>query len=623
MNRLKAIARGEENLLKEMKELLNSGQNLPTATRGNIDSKLVRAVIQDFDKADHLPQVEAVVVPYMRPVLFVKNGKIELPESNELKDRMIKYRPIVERPLKSVGRIELKNHQFKNIGTGWLVSDEVVVTNRHVAEVFAVKSKPTALGASFKPNFIGDPIQAVIDFKEEYALNTPAKNQFEIRIEKVLFLADSIKGAPDIALLKIKKSNRLPDPIPFISNKLRVNQFIGVVGYPFQDPRGVTDPEMERRIFGNVFGVKRYAPGQIIGNPRSKWYFLHDASTLGGNSGSLVQDMETGGAIGLHFGGLLLEANYAVKGAEILETLAKLNIKNFHAFSDQGSKVLVEHGFVQEKAFPVKEYSDRKGYELNFLDGNRVSLPTVKTRSDILKFGKNKKESVIKYTHFSVLMSKSRRLCFYSAVNIDGKQYVRLKRPGWRYDSRIPKGAQIMNECYGDAPRFSRGHMTRREDPNWGPLASAGNEDSMHVTNVVPQMQPFNGGVWLTLENYALENSKQDKQKISVFTGPFFHDNDPVRDGVRIPVAFWKVIAFIHDDTGKLCATGYTISQEDYLNMEEFIFGEFQTYQVPIRWIEKKAGISFGKLRTIDPLAADVFESIPSPLQSLRQIRFY
>ena len=32
--------------------------------------------------------------------------------------------------------------------------------------------------------------------------------------------------------------------------------------------------------------------------------------------------------------------------------------------------------------------------------------------------------------------------------------------------------------------------------------------------------------------------------------------------GVRIPLAFWKIIAFIHDETGKLCATGYEMNQE-------------------------------------------------------------
>ena len=104
--------------------------------------------------------------------------------------------------------------------------------------------------------------------------------------------------------------------------------------------------------------------------------------------------------------------------------------------------------------------------------------------------------------------------------------------------------------------------MTRREDPGWGSPTTAkrGNDDSMHVTNTTPQMQAFNAPIWLALEDYALQHAREDEMKISVFTGPYFTDNDPEMYGVWIPVAFWKVIAFIHDRTGKLCATGYEMN---------------------------------------------------------------
>jgi DNA/RNA endonuclease G (NUC1) len=97
--------------------------------------------------------------------------------------------------------------------------------------------------------------------------------------------------------------------------------------------------------------------------------------------------------------------------------------------------------------------------------------------------------------------------------------------------------------------------MTRREDPIWDSdtAASRGNADSMHVTNAVPQMQPFNAGIWLDLEDYALQNAWRDDMKISVFTGPFLDDDDPTMFGVQVPVEFWKVIAFVHDETAS-CA---------------------------------------------------------------------
>ena len=201
-------------------------------------------------------------------------------------------------------------------------------------------------------------------------------------------------------------------------------------------------------------------------------------------------------------------------------------------------------------------------------------------------------ESELKYQHFSVVMSRSRRLCIFSAGNIDGATPRRFRRPSWRLDPRIPVRQQIKDECYGSEPKFSRGHMTRREDPVWGDPheAALGNSDSMHVTNTVPQMQPFNGGIWLALESYALENARSDDMRISVMTGPFLMPDDPVRDGVLIPRSFWKVIAFIHDETRELCATGYTMSQEDFLRPEEFVFGKHKTSQARIATIEERAG---------------------------------
>jgi endonuclease G len=220
-------------------------------------------------------------------------------------------------------------------------------------------------------------------------------------------------------------------------------------------------------------------------------------------------------------------------------------------------------------------------------------------------------------------MCRSRRLCFFSAVNIDGNTPRRIRRPSWRVDPRIPAAQQIREECYGDEPMFSRGHMTRREDPIWGDAdaAALGNSDSMHVTNAVPQMQPFNAGIWLNLESYALDNAREDDMRISVFTGPFLLDDDPVRYGVRIPRSFWKVIAFIHDETRQLCATGYTMSQEDFLREEEFVFGQHKTWQTRIADIERRAAISFGPLAALDPFES-VEEGVMRPLTDPSQIIF-
>jgi endonuclease G len=49
----------------------------------------------------------------------------------------------------------------------------------------------------------------------------------------------------------------------------------------------------------------------------------HDATTLGGNSGSVVFDLESGKAIALHFGGIEGTRNEAVQATRLQEIIAQ------------------------------------------------------------------------------------------------------------------------------------------------------------------------------------------------------------------------------------------------------------------------------------------------------------
>lgn len=422
-----------------------------------------------------------------------------------------------------------------------------------------------------------------------------------------------------------------------------------------------------QRIYGLVYNKKRLAPGAVTQVDARR--LLHNCTTLGGNSGSVVLDLDTGEALGLHYSGSFLTSNYAVRAdvvrqlldnvrgrrsrprtvARAAAAIAPREREQSAPGSPRSGQVLGrvtlpltitvsvgdpiaspapgavartisdpeddgEDDFAEGEEGRVEDYRDRTGYRPDFLEEG-VPLPVVEgSREDVLTFDVDgKAEHELRYEHFSVVMSRSRRLCFFSAVNISGRQSRKSKRGPWRWDPRLPREQQIMKECYGSSPRFSRGHMTRREDPSWGDEETAirGNQDSMHVTNAAPQMQAFNSPIWLALEDYALDHARSDKMDISVFTGPYFGDDDPQMYGVRIPTVFWKIIAFIHDDTGELSATGYEMSQTNsLLPEEEFVFGQFVsphlniTAQVPVGEISRRSGISFGPLSDHDPLGA-------------------
>lgn len=624
---------------------------------------------------------ETIVLRTARPVLAIHRNEAVLvfsPEDSAIwKQRLEDARQHLGAAIRAVGRVEVKHHpSYEWIGTGWLVAADVVVTNRHVAHEFG---RRTGQQFVFRQGVGGQRMEASIDFIEEFdRLET-----LEFRFERILHIED--EDGPDLAFVQVLPvdGQALARHIELAATAADEDEYVAVIGYPARDSR-IPEQDLMRNIFGDQYNKKRLAPGQVT--RAQSGAVLHDCSTLGGNSGSVVLSLTSGKAVGLHFAGRFLEANYAVPARIVGEQLEEISRGEsprrstsagdrrvtrapvsasgtlrsqattasgrsvtctipIHVTVDVGTPVVGGGGdgtgatarrvpppradsdddLAETEAQP-EDYADRPGYDPDFIGhGVEVPLPKVTSgKSDVQTFElEGKKQQVLTYQHFSVLMSKSRRLCRYSAVNINGKEPKKAKRPGWRTDPRIPKEAQIIKECYGDSPKFARGHMTRREDPIWGPLETArlGNADSMHVTNSVPQMQPFNAGIWLGLEDYALEHAREEDMRISVFTGPFLRDDDPVRYGVKVPVTFWKVIAFIHDDTGDLCATGYRMSQEDYLREEEFIFGQHKTAQVSIAWIEHQAGLSFGRLADLDPFE-QVEEALPADLTDFSQIRF-
>ena len=273
---------------------------------------------------------------------------------------------------------------------------------------------------------------------------------------------------------------------------------------------------------------------------------------------------------------------------------------------------------LSKTTWDVATYADRTGYQPGFIEGaHPLPLPGLgQWQGDAAPLlgaeqPNDEASSELKCTHFSVRVSKSRRLPFYSAVNVDGAFSDRdtERTDVWRFGPRIEEKYQIMREVYGTDRQgfFSRGHMTRREDPNWGNEATtkAADADTFHVTNAAPQRQLFNAGIWLDLENYVLSNADRENLRIGVVTGPVFTEDDPDYYGVRVPVAFWKIVAFKHAVSRNLTAIAYRRSQATFLptrTRSTFNFGDFEDTQVSVAGLAEETGLDLSKYIEIDVL---------------------
>lgn len=232
------------------------------------------------------------------------------------------------------------------------------------------------------------------------------------------------------------------------------------------------------------------------------------------------------------------------------------------------------------KFVPDPNYKNRKGYNINFL-GRKISLPTL-TDEQKEKAAKNNQAKAgddpyeLKYQHFSLVMNAERRLAFFTAVNIDGASVITIKRDTgevtrgpeaignfgaengaeggrekWYDDDRIANSEISEDKIYKDNPKmkkFQRGHLVKRTDPSWGTELKAfkGQSDTFHFTNCSPQHEKFNPitSRWTGVENWITKTSNDDDIKVTVFSGPVFSSSDPRVDYLKIPKAFWKVIAW-------------------------------------------------------------------------------
>ena len=578
---------------------------------------------------------ESIVEMIDRPTSFVVNGDFELPVEPDIAKRLELARSLVKPRLASVGLVEVFDGSVKwPVGTAWMAAAGVAVTNRHVAQTFAF------LGEDGKPafltNFKNRPYRVTVDFAEEHG----SASEREVAVAEIVYMARPGGADADIALLRLEASDDLPRPIPLLGADPAPDDWVAVVGYPQPDNR--VPPEgkaVEESYFQNIYGVKRLSPGQID-PPKPDlpaWAMQHDATTLGGSSGSVLIDLKTGAAAGVHFKGEYRIANYAVRATALAKLLNDHGIAATSVLppvSGPAAEVVDEGG---EEAAAVQGFD---GYAADFIvpGDAKFSIPLPKvTEAAPGKIAKLKDGGdLLKYRNFTVQMREDRRLCYYSAVNIDGAATFSIKgpRPPWKFDDRMDRKFQVKEECYGNESdgKFSRGHMTRREDPNWGPKredAAISNKHTFFVTNACPQVQPFNAGIWLSLEDYALENCDQADMRISVFTGPIYRDKPPNPDpdyfGVKAPVEFWKIIAFKHDETKELTATGYRMSQRSLLpTQDEFVFGQFSQSQVTIRFIEGATGLSFHQLREHDPMddGTESVGTVARPLRTPRDLVF-
>ena len=268
-------------------------------------------------------------------------------------------------------------------------------------------------------------------------------------------------------------------------------------------------------------------------------------------------------------------------------------------------------------------------YSTSFLEIAEVKTPTLTLEEIDTVFDSDMsiETCYLEYNNYSLLHNPKRFFPYYTAANINGSLFKKITRKAifngggdsWKKDDRIPKDCQMGNELYSAVKSdFDKGHLTKREDVQWGEtedLAKEAAVSTFYFTNAMPQVDRLNRGVWRKIEDYILHQEVvEGMQKICLFTGPVFQQDDPdfvtevKGNTIKLPYLFWKVVYYIKDK--KLHRTAFLTSQLNLLKKRRIVkptvrgvpevrkdaflnFKDAETYQVSVSLIEKLGGLTF------------------------------
>jgi S1-C subfamily serine protease len=250
------------------------------------------------EEAEALDQI----IRERRPALAVINGVVERwPQgATVLGDVWNSFRVKVPPLLAAVGRIELRQYP---VGTGFVVADHVVVTNKHVVEQLFPAGK-TLRGAGIR-----------------FGLTTAEEETASLReLVEVIIVHEKL----DLALLRLARDGDSPAPIALSAKAPATREAVTCIGYPFADYR---DPAFANQNFAGNLALETLAPGRILTTGKPGFVEItHDCQTLGGNSGSPLLSLETLAVVAVHYDGKFLERNSAIRISAVTDLLAKAGL---------------------------------------------------------------------------------------------------------------------------------------------------------------------------------------------------------------------------------------------------------------------------------------------------------
>jgi endonuclease G len=145
----------------------------------------------------------------------------------------------------------------------------------------------------------------------------------------------------------------------------------------------------------------------------------------------------------------------------------------------------------------------------------------------------------------------------------------------------VPNGA-VPGDYAGTG--YDKGHMAPDSDLSWDTQVEF---ESFLMTNMSPQAESFNRGIWKLLETSVSGWAVQHNQSYTVITGSLYSPGDKtIGKGVVVPHGFYKIV--INDQTREIAGWAFP-HVAPYPNLGN----DLTKFRLPVAQIEAAAGVKF------------------------------
>ncbi|WP_235298926.1 DNA/RNA non-specific endonuclease [Portibacter marinus] len=180
----------------------------------------------------------------------------------------------------------------------------------------------------------------------------------------------------------------------------------------------------------------------------------------------------------------------------------------------------------------------------------------------------------------------------------------------FRPDDLVTTKSAIHNDYSGSG--YTRGHLAPAGDMAFSREAM---EESFLMSNISPQIEEFNGGVWRELEE-TVRDWAYDNDRVYVVTGPVLKDGilkTIGRNKVGVPKRFFKVVLDISGQEKK--GIGYVLENK-------LLEGHLRDYAITIDSVESLTGFDFFEGLLTDEIEEELESKLNTSLWRFNQNRY-